>query len=237
MGYDVNLASCLDIRPMKNMSDYLYQKISALIINGDLPEGYVFMNEAQLCEQLNVGRSTLREAYKALELTGYVTRSKRGGTVVNGQKEILAATPLKKSLERADKNDFNEYRLVFETANARGAADRRTEEELAELKELSKQMRECSLSDEGGHLELQRLDKEFHFKIASMTHNDLFRQMMMVMSQMWDEGVRKNWFVAKNEARFEGIFQQHEAIIKTIENCDKEGAAEKMKAHIMYVIN
>ena len=69
MDKNLDIAAYLNIRPMKNMSDYLYQKISGMIMNGTLPEGYVFPNEAQLCEQLGVGRSTLREAYKALELT------------------------------------------------------------------------------------------------------------------------------------------------------------------------
>ena len=65
------------------MSDMVYEKISMLIQNGDIPEGYVFPNEAVLCEQLAIGRSTIREAYKALELSGYVTRTKRG-TIVKG---------------------------------------------------------------------------------------------------------------------------------------------------------
>lgn len=72
------LQSLLSVRSQKNMSDMVYEKISMLIQNGDIPEGYVFPNEAVLCEQLAIGRSTIREAYKALELSGYVTRTKRG---------------------------------------------------------------------------------------------------------------------------------------------------------------
>lgn len=87
------------------MSDMVYEKISLLIQNGDIPEGYVFPNEAVLCEQLAIGRSTIREAYKALELSGYVTRTKRG-TVVNSYSTILEATPLKAVVRNSDGEFF-----------------------------------------------------------------------------------------------------------------------------------
>lgn len=76
------LQDLLNVRPQKNMSDMIYEKISQLIQTGEIPEGYIFPNESVLCEQLSIGRSTIREAYKGLELSGYVTRSKRG-TIVN----------------------------------------------------------------------------------------------------------------------------------------------------------
>lgn len=235
MDKNLDIAAYLNIRPMKNMSDYLYQKISGMIMNGTLPEGYVFPNEAQLCEQLGVGRSTLREAYKALELTGYVTRSKRGGTVVNSQEEILAATPLKKSLENADKKDFDEFRLTFEIANAYGAAKNRTEEELQELKDLLAQMKAVKMEDEEEYCKLKQIDKNFHFKLAEMSHNDLFRQTTLIMSQAWDEGVKQNFFNAKNTGMFEKVFEQHEQLIEALEAADPKAAREVMRQHIKYV--
>ena len=92
--------SALNVQPAQNMSDRLFNRISQMIMSGKLPEGYVFPNEAVLCEQLHVGRSTIREAYKALELSGYVTRSKRG-TFVNSKLDILSATPMKEAFAAA----------------------------------------------------------------------------------------------------------------------------------------
>ena len=39
----------------KSMSDKLFDEISQRILSGELPEGYVFPNEAVLCEELRVG--------------------------------------------------------------------------------------------------------------------------------------------------------------------------------------
>lgn len=90
------LQHLLDTRPQKNMSDMIYEKISQLIQSGEFPEGYVFPNESALCEMLSVGRSTIREAYKALELSGFVTRTKRGTTVIH------ATDPLNRRRNNAD---------------------------------------------------------------------------------------------------------------------------------------
>ena len=93
------------------MSDMIYEKISQLIQSGELPEGYVFPNETVLCEQLSIGRSTIREAYKGLELSGYVTRTKRG-TVVNSYSVILEATPLKAVIHGARETEFQKILLT-----------------------------------------------------------------------------------------------------------------------------
>lgn len=87
MTNEINLQQLMGFETQKNVSDRLYQKISELIMSGELQEGYTFPNETVLCEQLSVGRSSLREAYKALELSGYVTRTKKG-TVVNSRTSI-----------------------------------------------------------------------------------------------------------------------------------------------------
>ena len=48
------LQSLINTHPKKNMSDMIYEKISQLIQSGEFPEGYIFPNEAVLCEQLSV---------------------------------------------------------------------------------------------------------------------------------------------------------------------------------------
>ena len=59
------LGELLDLPPQTSMTDLIFKRISNLILEGKLSEGYVFPNETVMCEELGVGRSTLREAYKA----------------------------------------------------------------------------------------------------------------------------------------------------------------------------
>lgn len=63
-------------------ADALFQRLRELILSGQIPAGFVFPKEPVFCEQLGVSRSTLREAYKALESMGFIQRVKRLGTIV-----------------------------------------------------------------------------------------------------------------------------------------------------------
>ena len=65
----------LTIESRKHISEELFLKLRDAILNGDLPEGYVFPNENELCQQLHIGRGSLREAYSCLETLHLITRT------------------------------------------------------------------------------------------------------------------------------------------------------------------
>ena len=162
----------------KSMSDKLFDEISRRILSGELPEGYVFPNEAVLCEELRVGRSTIREAYKALELSGYVTRSKKG-TFVNSRLDILSATPIKQAFVSADSRDFNEFREVVEVRSAELAAERATKEDIAALQDIIKASK--ALYDAGHIDDVAAKDMEFHRAISKMSGNKLILSVMVII--------------------------------------------------------
>ena len=82
-----NVLTSLTIQSRKHISEELFLKLRDAILNGDLPEGYVFPNENELCQQLHIGRGSLREAYSCLETLHLITRTKTG-TYVNSTSEI-----------------------------------------------------------------------------------------------------------------------------------------------------
>ncbi len=215
----------------KSMSDKLFDEISQRILSGELPEGYVFPNEAVLCEELRVGRSTIREAYKALELSGYVTRSKKG-TFVNSRLDILSATPIKQAFVSADSRDFNEFREVVEVRSAELAAERATKEDIAALQDIIKASKALY---EAGHIDdVAAKDMEFHRAISKMSGNKLILSVMVIMTLAWNKGVRRNFFHAMthNPQIFHDMYSQHEAVVQAIASGDAERAGAAMKAHI-----
>ena len=104
MNYNKVLAE-LAVNTHKNMANQLYERIQRMIISGRLPSGFTFPSESDFCEKLGIGRTTLREAYKALEANGYITRTKRG-TIINDAEKIAAALPFSVALEESDYNDL-----------------------------------------------------------------------------------------------------------------------------------
>ena len=55
-----------------NISQNLFQRFKELIMGGVLPAGYMLPNENIVSDMLKVGRSTLREAYTALAVFGFM---------------------------------------------------------------------------------------------------------------------------------------------------------------------
>lgn len=231
-----NLSSLLDIHARGNVSDLLYQRISGLIMSGELEEGYVFPNEAVLCEQLQVGRTTLREAYKALEFSGYVTRTKRG-TSVNSHSTILSSTPLKTIFQMCSPKDFNQYRLMVEMEGAYLAACHAEPEDLKQLGILMKQSGTAWEAKDFGLL--IDLDAQFHCKIATMSQNSLMIATVSVMTEAWEKSIRRNFSAAResNPQVLDTMLAEHDEIITAIQTHDCDRSRMAMREHILHMTN
>lgn len=229
-----DLPNLLHIQPQQNMSDRIFEQISELIRSGELPEGYVFPNETVLCEQLSIGRSTIREAYKALELSGYVTRSKRG-TTVNGVSSILGATPLKVMVSHSSEQDFLEFRLMLEAQTAALAAHRADPDELASLQNILDSL--VLAKEKGDSEDMVQLDRRFHEGIASASHNPLMITSMAAVSEAWENETKRNFFKAgtHNSDVLDQMTLQHQNILNAIQNHDSDTARTLMVEHITYV--
>lgn len=108
-----------------NISQTLFQRFKELIMDGKLPAGYMMPNENVVSEMLGVGRSTLREAYTALAVFGFIRRSK-AGTFVNEIDNIVNIAPFSITVENSDLNDLLEFRYMLEGETASYAAKRAT---------------------------------------------------------------------------------------------------------------
>ena len=225
------LFQMLDMPQQKNMSDRLFAQISGLIQDGSLPAGYVFPNETVLCQQLNIGRSSIREAYKALELAGYIKRSKRG-TVVNDATAILEATPLKNVALHTSSEDFLEFRLMLEEQTAQSAAEKATKKDIDRLNEV---MERLVSAREGRDVEeLAALDIQFHEGIAAASHNEMIVASMAAVAAAWRLEIEGNFqrSLERDSDILSRMTEQHRQILEAINTRNPELARERMKFHI-----
>lgn len=230
---DKDLQKLMGFSSQKNVSDRLFQKISELIMSGELEEGYMFPNETVLCEQLNVGRTSLREAYKALELSGYVTRTKKG-TVVSSRSSILNATPLRTVFHAADHEDFTRFRLMIEAQCASLAAVHASLHDVEKLDGIIEQSKDA-LKDQD-YERLMDLDEQFHTGIAAMSGSGLISTIITVMAAEWRAGIRRNFeaAISSRPDLFETMIIQHRGIADAIRRRDTS-AGKLMEEHIRSV--
>ena len=231
MPQNKNLGDLMGVSSQQSMSEQLYQKISKLIMSGELEEGYVFPNESVLCEQLRIGRSTLREAYKALELSGYITRTKRG-TTVNNRSEVLNRMPLRTVFHSANEEDFTQFRLMVESESASLAAARAGLEDVNALEALLAEMNEKKTAHD--YESLMELDEQFHIMIANLSGNSLIATTVSVMAEEWKAGIARNFSAAiqMDPSTFDRMVEQHQEVVSSIRRRDSESAGRLMRTHI-----
>ena len=139
-------------------------RLGTAIKLGLLPPGTRLPAERELCEQLGIARSTLRQALTALVQSGHLhaVRGRGGGTFVADAPPV-AEPPSAELL--AGWRDICDQRLAVELGVAVLAAERATPEAIAPLRELVQRM-EASLDDFPAY---RQGDVRFHVALAEAT--------------------------------------------------------------------
>lgn len=211
-------------------ADALFQSLKDQIVSGQIPAGFIFPREPVFCEQLGVSRSTLREAYKALESMGFIRRIKRLGTIVNDYQSISRSAPLSTSLILSDLDELLEFRVMIEAELARLAARRAQPENIAVMQESLDKMRTCA----DDIIDLTRYDTMFHMEIAKASGNHLLMRTMENAKDAFNEGIFRAFQVDTRENVAEALLF-HERILEAIAHQESEEAYALMRQHIRSV--
>ncbi|WP_455818311.1 FadR/GntR family transcriptional regulator [Pseudomonas cerasi] len=211
----------------------LYRQISNLLIGcikkGQFPAGAILPPERELAKQLGVSRSSIREALIALEITGWVEiRTGNGVYVMN---------PLPQSDDAPAEEEFSlkaliQARQVYEAMTAELAARNGSDDQRAELQEITQDLVQLHVNDQ----KFLREDKRFHLLIAEMTGNEVLRDMM---EYLWNK--RKSSRFVRLESHYaESDFprkmnQDHEDIARAIIARDAVEARACMDRHLQHV--
>lgn len=156
-------------RKRESLSQLAYEQIKAMILQKELKPGQ-FINEAQLQEQLNLGRTPVREAILALAQNSLVTVHPRRGI------EITRPTP--KAV-----HDIFEIRALMEPMILRECFQRIDLQWALDMRAQLLQHAELgSGSASQTEFELIDLDNQFHLGLVDTLHNQYVTNMMHSMA-------------------------------------------------------
>ena len=197
------------------------------LLSGDVAPGQKIPSERQLAETLGVGRSTIREAIKSLELLGLVEQRVGDGTYLSGSSSELLPQVIQWGLLLTEhqRDDMLEARFHLEVLLAQLAAERRTEDQLARLHELIEQMRE-SHDDLDRYIEA---DIAFHLEVARASGNSV---LVGVLTNI--QALLRTWAsrVIHTAGETKTSLAMHEPILKAIDAGDPAAARQAMTAHM-----
>ncbi|MGD6979060.1 MULTISPECIES: FadR/GntR family transcriptional regulator [Citricoccus] len=190
--------------------------------------------ERVMLEEYNIGRGTLRESLRFLELQGIIVlKPGPGGGPIVQQPDgsgLATALTLLLQFENAPYRTITEARTALEPMIARLAATRMGDEQLADLKYSVDQMQE-SLNDEDVFLEM---NQRFHDLIAHSSGNALFGHLIDTLLHMLD-GTAIG--VDYPPHRRKAVHKAHAAIYEALAARDSEAAADAMHQHILEYAN
>src|SRR5438445_6392654 len=139
-------------------------QIRRLISNGTLKTGDLLPPERELAVRLGVGRSSVRDAVRTLEVMGILEPRQGHGTVVRDLSADSLVVPLASVLVRKRElvAELLDVRRILEPALAARAAKNATVEEVMELEDILRRQAEKMKRGESTVEE----DSEFHYTIG-----------------------------------------------------------------------
>jgi len=161
------------VRSKERLHGRIARKLGVAIVSGRIKPGETLDNEVDSSEQMSVSRTAYREAVRILAAKGLVASRPKLGTQVCPKEawQLLDPEVLSWFFESQPSQDFLlglfELRLIIEPAAAALAADRRTPDDLARMRDALQRMERHGLATADG----QSADREFHDAILTATRN------------------------------------------------------------------
>jgi DNA-binding GntR family transcriptional regulator len=205
------------IVPPMSISDQIYQILKENVLLGKIAPGERII-ENNIAEGLKTSRTPVREAFQRLVQDGLAERVPQGGV----RATIITL--------RMVKEVFG-IRAVLEVYAVELACDNIEVETIIKLKELAQQARKLLSSPEANRLEglisLWKINTSFHETIYRATGSEYLLKLIDQLNSL----VRRFRFLSMRKTRIRA-WDQHELIIKYLEDKDKAVLGELMKAHI-----
>ena len=160
--------------------------IQNYIEENDLKAGDKLPSQEQLLEMMGVSRTSLREAIKTLEARNVLEVQNGKGVYVGSQKDSAFLSLMDFTREKGKLLDALEVRKILEREILRMVIHTINEEELKELGDITKVLME---KFHQGVRQTEE-DKQFHYTIYRLSHNDIMYQLILsisnVMDQFWE---------------------------------------------------
>lgn len=228
VSHKLNFTPIIRKRTFEVVSD----EIKKLILNGDLKVGDKLPSESELARRFNVGRQTIREAMRLLELSGYIKIEKGLGkgavvadTVMNTFSNLFLEAFLMKKI---DIHDLTVARIEIEKAMMQYVLKSITPEDIRALEENVRASKEKIKN----RIQPFHENIEFHRLLARISKNSVFilviELIMTVVSDFRSQVKLPFTFPKKN-------ISDHERIVDALKRGNWEEVKAVIEDHLSYV--
>src|SRR5210317_39232 len=205
----------------ESLADQAYRRVRRMICTDELEPGAV-LSESELCEQLGLGRTPVREALRALASEHLIDLYPRRGMFVAG-------------VDPRDLMAISEVREQLEPFAAKLAAERRED---ADLEVIDQLLTDLAAYEHSG-VELDRswssdqvlmdLDERIHNVVYQASHNAYLAEDL----ESYYTHALRIWFLGLTKVtHLQQAVLEHREILEAIRDGDADRAAMVMGKHI-----
>jgi GntR family transcriptional repressor for pyruvate dehydrogenase complex len=218
------------------MAELIVDRLRRQIVRGELAEGEALPSEHELQERFGVSRPTLREAFRILESESLITvrRGAHGGALVRVPNTDVAARYTAFVLEHRGTTlaDLYEARIVIEPAAVGLLAAKRSDEDLAALRQ--------ALDEHDAVVDQPqrsiRTHTAFHALLIELTGNRTLDVLAGMIQRIIE---RANWKHVESDAGSAAHVQAssrghkaHHRVVAFIEASDVEASTDLWRKHL-----
>ena len=225
----------IDPTTSSDLSQQIAKAIKDAIISGSLPVDKRLPSEAELADQFNVSRPTVREALKRLAAQSLIRtqRGATGGAFVNrlrfedAYRQQITTSTLLLSMNDVSFATACEARYALERACAPLSAQRRSPDHLAMMRVEIHRQGQPGLTDEA----FCASDVAFHRALVDAAGNPVLSYQLAGAVEAMQPLMNMITFTARSRER---IIKLHNAIADALQGQDAESADENLAALASY---
>lgn len=217
--------------PRAKLTATVFEQLLSYVVSGDWTPGDRIPPERDLCQQLGIARTSLREALKAMELIGMVDSRPGDGTFVCPRSEFLSR-PLLWAFTGSDHEELQEImeaRTIIEENLARLAAERATPEQIKEIGRAVQLMRDSIARGDS----ILEADMAFHMAVSAAAHNGVMRNAVQLLRNLMRQWILYKLLIPDVP---QAVLKSHVEIYRAIAGRRGNAARNAMRHHLEQTI-
>ncbi len=231
-----NKSNTFGFKPVasKRMSEAIFEQIRDKILSGELKPNDRLPSERVLIDIFQRSRPTIREALRMLERSGLImTIPGSGGSIVKAISSQNVEQPLQGMLMQRNIShlDLYEFRIVNESANVIWATERRTEEDIQEMRRIIA----LSENSKDNWDQFFQCDVDFHLAVVKAGKNEMSNIVHRVISGLISNVIAQSFTeltAREREAHRKDVIASHKSLMDAIVRQDADKAQEIMSVHL-----
>ncbi len=214
------------VRAYESILMHLHQQVE----DGVLKPGEKLPSERRLAERFGIGRSSVRDAIRILEVRGIVKPRQGGGTIVQAFSSDALVAELAGALvrKRALVQELMEVRCMIEPPLAARAAALASAEQIERLEDILRRQHEKARR---GEMAVEE-DTDFHSEIARAAGNRVMLAVLDTLVGLLTETRRR---FLQDEERARASLVGHRLVLRAIRRREPSAAEAAMRKHIRAV--